>query len=317
MAISTVAAIAGLGSAALGAQGSKAAGKAQTQGLTAGLNLSAAQFEQARADVAPWKEVGQAALLQLGQALGIEGYRTQEEIKANAFLKTKPTGPAGIEGMPTTAMEKLTRASPSAKALSGTKLEALGGFGAVSQGQAKRKRAKIEAAQTAAAQAKYEADLATWQTEADRLKALSEQSLVGYEAGAAQKAQLQASPDYQFRLAEGEKALARSTAATTGVLQPGAAKELLKYGQDYASQEWGNYINRLAATAGLGQAAAGQQAGFAQNQGVIGANIQGQIGSAKAGAIENTYGSLNQALQGTASNVATQSQYNQLLKNAA
>lgn len=51
-------------------------------------------------------------------------------------------------------------------------------------------------------------------------------------------------PGYQFRLAEGQKAIERS-AASRGLLgSGGTAKALQQYGQDYASNEYGNVYNR-------------------------------------------------------------------------
>lgn len=51
-------------------------------------------------------------------------------------------------------------------------------------------------------------------------------------------------PGYQFRLAEGTKALQRSAAAKGGLLTGGTAKALERYGQDYASNEYSNVYNR-------------------------------------------------------------------------
>ena len=63
------------------------------------------------------------------------------------------------------------------------------------------------------------------------------------------------SPDYQFRLDEGIRAIDRSAAAR-GRLNSGATgRELARYGQGLASAEFGNYTNRLAGLAGFGQTA--------------------------------------------------------------
>lgn len=57
-------------------------------------------------------------------------------------------------------------------------------------------------------------------------------------------ADLETDPGYQFRLAEGNKALERSAAAK-GILQSGGTlKALTKYGQDAASQEYANAWDR-------------------------------------------------------------------------
>lgn len=65
----------------------------------------------------------------------------------------------------------------------------------------------------------------------------------------------QQSPGYDFRLAEGQKAIERSAAAQ-GLLGSGATlKALDRYGQDYASGEYGNYLNQLGTLAGYGRQA--------------------------------------------------------------
>lgn len=84
-------------------------------------------------------------------------------------------------------------------------------------------------------------------------------------------------PGYAFRLSEGMKALERSAAARGGLLSGGTLKGIQRYGQDLASQEYQNAYNRaltqynaamqreatgynrLAALAGIGQTATGQQ----------------------------------------------------------
>lgn len=95
-------------------------------------------------------------------------------------------------------------------------------------------------------------------------------------------------PGYAFRLAEGNKAI-NAAAASRGMGNSGATlKALTKYGQDYASNEYGNAFNRfntnqtqrfnrLASLAGVGQTANGQT-------GVLGANAANQMGSNMLGA---------------------------------
>jgi hypothetical protein len=113
----------------------------------------------------------------------------------------------------------------------------------------------------------------------------------------------QASPGYQFAMDQGVRALDRS-AAGRGMLDSGAQRmALMRFGQGLANQEFGNYQNRLAALAGLGQTAAGQgvQAGMGFGQGAqAGANalagIQGGIGAAQGAGIQNTYNAVGRGL---------------------
>jgi len=69
------------------------------------------------------------------------------------------------------------------------------------------------------------------------------------------------STGYQFRLNEGSKALNTNWAAR-GLLNSGAAaKAALKYGQDYASNEFGNYMGYLSGQQNVGLSAGGALAG--------------------------------------------------------
>lgn len=86
-----------------------------------------------------------------------------------------------------------------------------------------------------------------------------------------------ASPDYQFRLQEGQKQLERAAAARGSRLAGGTLAALQQRGQDIASQEYGNYYNRMAALAGIGQTATGQL-------GQLGAMTAQSMGQYAAGA---------------------------------
>lgn len=132
---------------------------------------------------------------------------------------------------------------------------------------------------------------------------------------------MMADPGYQFRLSEGLKALDRQAAARGGLISGGALKAAQRYGQDYASGEYGNAYNRalteynaamqrsqmgygreldaynaemqrsaagynrLASMAGLGQTSVGQIGSAAQNYANLGSNALGTMGAAQAGGI--------------------------------
>lgn len=92
------------------------------------------------------------------------------------------------------------------------------------------------------------------------------------------------STGYQFRLGEGMNAL-NSGFAGAGSIKSGAAmKEAMKYGQNFASNEFANYFNMLNGQAGKGLSAASAQAGVSQNLGNNLANIQMQQGENLANA---------------------------------
>jgi hypothetical protein len=60
------------------------------------------------------------------------------------------------------------------------------------------------------------------------------------------------SPGYQFALEQGQKSINASAAAGGGALSGGVLKELTKYGQGMADQEYGNWQNRLQGMTELG-----------------------------------------------------------------
>ena len=67
-----------------------------------------------------------------------------------------------------------------------------------------------------------------------------------------------ASPGYDFRREEGQRAIDRGMAAR-GLYGSGArGRALARYSDDLASQEYGDQFNRLAAMAGLGGAQVGR-----------------------------------------------------------
>jgi hypothetical protein len=102
-------------------------------------------------------------------------------------------------------------------------------------------------------------------------------------------------PGYQFRLAEGQKAIQNSASATGNLTSGGTLKDLMKFGQDYGSSEYGNVynralndyqlarqnfldnntnrFNRYASIAGVGQQAA---------------NTTGQLGQSASNNVSNT-----------------------------
>jgi hypothetical protein len=111
------------------------------------------------------------------------------------------------------------------------------------------------------------------------------------------------SPGYDFRLSEGNKALERSAAAKGNVLGGGTLKALTRYGQDYATQDYDNFLRRyyesltpLQSLAGVGQSTASQTAAG----GASAANAMANVNKDTANQISN-----NQLLAGQAKAAGT------------
>lgn len=114
------------------------------------------------------------------------------------------------------------------------------------------------------------------------------------------------SPDFQFNLQQGQQAIDRSLAARGRSLSGAGVKEGQRFASGLASQEFGNFTNRLMQMAGLGSAATGQSAsaGF-QHAGNVGQN-NAMGANARASGYQTAAMGVNNAVQGGISNMLLQ-----------
>jgi len=167
-----------------------------------------------------------------------------------------------------------------------------------------RKAAEAASAQSISEQ-RRQFDLVQEQTKPYRetgQRALS--SLEQMLSGDYSQEDLAKTPGYQFRLDEGYKGLERSQSGRR--LGGRAAKEAMRYGQDYASNEFGNRFSRLSQMAnyGVGGVAQSTQAGAQTTAGIQ--QAYGDIGRAGQRGAEG----VNEAIQGGAQNLVTWNMYN-------
>jgi hypothetical protein len=110
------------------------------------------------------------------------------------------------------------------------------------------------------------------------------------------------SPDYQFNLDQGQQAIDRSLAARGKSLSGAGVKEGVRYASGMASQEFGNFYNRLANLAGIGQSSTGSTAAAGANA----ANNIGQnhlfAGQSRANGYMQAGQAINNGVQGGISN---------------
>lgn len=269
-----------------GAMSNRAAGKAakgQTDAANAASQAQLEQFYQSREDQAPWLQSGTQGVGRLSEMLGL-GDRSQinrERAGLAAGIK-KPT-------MDDARQEHLQ----SHIARFG------GGYGKYSDMSA------------AEAQTKSIFDRMMGEYES-KLKTLPSQSVQGADSGEYgsllrdfTNADFVKDPGYDFRLSEGNKAVENAARARGTYMSPMTVKELLRYGQDYASNEFGNAYNRdmsnrttkfnmLSGISGTGQTAANtvgtQGANAVSNVGQLmtgAANARGAAGIAGANAWNN------------------------------
>ena len=133
--------------------------------------------------------------------------------------------------------------------------------------------------------AEQKADQEPWR--ASGLSALEKLNDFTKNAHTFTMADYEADPGYAFRLGEGQKALERGADAR-GILNSGRGlKEITRYGQDFASNEYQNAynrysndqtnrFNRLASIAGIGQLATNTLGGY--RQGATNAETEGMYG---------------------------------------
>ena len=108
----------------------------------------------------------------------------------------------------------------------------------------------------------------------------------------------EASPGYQFRMAEGIKGVERS-AASRGSLQSGATmKAVQRFGEGLGAQEYGNYMSQLAGLSGQGLTAATAMGQMRGNANANQANMMTGAGQARASGYnalaEGATGAMNQ-----------------------
>jgi len=114
--------------------------------------------------------------------------------------------------------------------------------------------------------------------------------------------EFQASPGYQFRLDQGNQALDRSAAGRGMLLSGAQLKSLNRYNQGMASQEFGNWFNRISGIADRGLNAATMTGNFGAQNAANQSNFLMSAGNAQgitdqtnfvtsgAGQLANLYG---------------------------
>lgn len=109
-----------------------------------------------------------------------------------------------------------------------------------------------------------------------------------------------ASPDYQFTFDQGLKGLERGASARGGLYSGGADADRMQFGAGLASQQFGDWWNRQAGLANVGQTAASGLASLGQNY----ANAAGNNAFRAADARASAYGQRAYASNALAGSIA-------------
>jgi hypothetical protein len=112
------------------------------------------------------------------------------------------------------------------------------------------------------------------------------------------------SPGYEARIAEGQKGIERSAAARGSVLSGSALKGLERFSQDYASNEYNNFLdqyykslNPLQSIAGVGLTATGGTAAAGSNATNMIAQLLQNYGEAAASGTVNRANAITGGIQ--------------------
>lgn len=253
--------------------GSQSASRATQRGANAATAEQARQYDQTRADYAPYRVTGEGALGQLARLYGLPFATSQQWQAQQPQLVGDTELPAGT----------------TTKSVGNGYYEVWYGdqrIGTLKPGGANGQFVNDTGADIPALMRQNQQ-----QTQSANTPAGPDLS-VFFE-----------SPDYQFNLAEGQKAIDRSLAARGRTLSGAGVREGVRYASGMASNEMGNFYNRLANIAGLGQTATGSTA-------AAGANAANNIsqnhlfaGQSRANGYMNTAQGINNAVQGTIQNV--------------
>jgi hypothetical protein len=283
------------------------AAQLQSQNASQALNFQQQQFGQQQQNIAPWLQSGTGALGSLDYLLGVTPQQPTGNFSATginppgvnappqsavATPNPQPGQPQQINGRPlqnsTTGRPPIPNANfrvASDLPNTGSNIARVGANGQPITGPGQGPRVVPGAGGTApttpgaGSPGGFGSLLQGWNQQFQAPTGATEQN----------------DPGYQFRLNQGEQALQNSAAARGGLLSGNTGEALQQYGQDYASNEYGNVYNRslgqyqqaynqfqnnqanqynrLASLAGIGQTAAGQL---------------GQAGQSAANNISNT-----------------------------
>ena len=253
--------------------------------------LQASIFNQQRADLAPWRASGTAALSEINRRLGLGGQAAAAPRVANPLNGTSASGvsPSGYGASQyvdarDTAMQprnQMVDAMMTANSPEGGAPQNVLSTDGSTGPQA------LPAATGTAATANATAPT----------NALDPENRYGG---------FYASPGYQFRFDEGQRGINANRAAS-GSLQSGdAMRALTRYGQDYASGEFNTQLNQLFSVAGLGQTATGQGNALA---GQYGAQV-GQNNQNASNALQSSYGTQANAWGNALGNIGGIAAYN-------
>jgi hypothetical protein len=235
------------------------ASDAQSAAAAQSTQLARDQYNQTRADQAPYRQAGYSALDRLQTMLGLNGgpnYRKTIQPVAQAPMQTQQAAAPMYYGQGEAGVTQYPYPYP-ADGVSWGSQYASGNY---SGGQYQPQPAP---AAPAPASAPYGSDYVGPQTDP------ATDPMYGYLTKTFTGADLPNDPGYQFGLTQGSRGVERSASAAGGLYSGATLKALQKYGQDYAGTKFNEAFNRdqvtknqlynqLSGVSGTGQIATNQ-----------------------------------------------------------
>ena len=306
-----IAGVGAVGSAVIGSKAASNAAKTSQQAADQSAALQRETYQNNAATLAPYVQTGNAAGAQINALLGLQTapQPQQQFAQPNALMQPNATG-GGFGGI----IDRF------GSAMAGTNQQQSGPnfAGYVNSNpdlMAEFQRVGDQFGGDPAAYGQYH-----WQTygqnEGRTVPAFGSATGVNPATGAtpsltpqqtAQNAfdQYRNSTGYQFRLSEGMNAL-NSGYAGAGTIKSGAAmKGITEYGQNFASNEFGNYMNALGNQQGVGFSAAAAQSGVGTNYANSMANINQSNAANQANAGLVRASTIGQGVAGVANALGT------------
>lgn len=308
-----VGAAASSSSADASAGASKKAARAAADSAKYQTDVQKEIFDQQREDQGPWRDVGASAVNELAVLMGLppasSGYKTYDEWYEELKPYYETTTTKVEDPVPIT---QETRDADGMLTLARTIDPNYG-----------RPTSEYKSLDQEALRLAVEAKMREQQAALDRMKSSPNfgQLRREFDMNA-----FTADPGYAFRQAEGQKAIDRQAAARGGLISGGALKATQRFGQELASQEYGNaygrfmnnqeqLFNRLSGLAGTGQVAndslgqAGRNyANAVSNISSNNATMQGNALLAGASARSSGYQGVANAFSNAVQNWPTQQQ---------
>lgn len=277
-----IAGVGAVGAAAIGSSATSGAAKANQQAADAAAGETRAAREQAYSTLNPFVQGGTAAGSQINALLGLSSgpdYAAYVQANPDILADYQKQSTAGEAYTPTGGMG--------------------GMMGAVENIIAKRNGGGATPA--------FTGDMAAFGQQHWQKYGQNENRTLPTGQDAATQAfdQFRNSTGYQFRLGEGMNAL-NSGYAGAGTIKSGAAMRAAnEYGQNFASAEFGNYLNALGNQQGVGLQAGSAAAGVGVNAANSLGNIAMQNGANQANAGLVRASTIGQGFAGAANALGT------------